>query len=181
MAAESALGLPCGLTNNARSTSTEWPAVSVRHDGRRMGAGRADDPAGKAWRAPRPPARGTREVMNAIRYVNRSGCQWRMLPKDFADDPAVLLPPAGSALLHARPHPSANCSKPAAKRRDARLRPERRHHRYAGCESDRTGGPRMTLSAMMRATHEGSKAQRDDRHHRAAARGRGDRGRHPGP
>src|SRR5262245_35252743 len=24
-----------------------------------------------------------REVFNAIRYVNRSGCQWRQLPKDF--------------------------------------------------------------------------------------------------
>jgi putative transposase len=24
-----------------------------------------------------------REVFNAIRYVNRTGCQWRRLPKDF--------------------------------------------------------------------------------------------------
>ena len=24
-----------------------------------------------------------REVFNAIRYVNRTGCQWRQLPKDF--------------------------------------------------------------------------------------------------
>jgi putative transposase len=30
----------------------------------------------------RPPA-DLREVVNAIRYLVRSGCQWRMLPKDF--------------------------------------------------------------------------------------------------
>ena len=24
-----------------------------------------------------------REVMNAVRYVLRTGCQWRQLPKDF--------------------------------------------------------------------------------------------------
>jgi putative transposase len=24
-----------------------------------------------------------REVFNAIRYVDRTGCQWRQLPKDF--------------------------------------------------------------------------------------------------
>jgi transposase len=35
----------------------------------------------------RPGGRGRetsmREVFNAIRYVDRTGCQWRMLPKDF--------------------------------------------------------------------------------------------------
>ena len=38
-----------------------------------------------------PPARpggrkretNMREVFNAIRYVDRTGCQWRLLPKDF--------------------------------------------------------------------------------------------------
>ena len=25
----------------------------------------------------------TREVFNAIRYIDRTGCQWRQLPKDF--------------------------------------------------------------------------------------------------
>ena len=37
-----------------------------------------------------PPRRGgrhretdMREVMNAVRYVLRTGCQWRQLPKDF--------------------------------------------------------------------------------------------------
>ena len=26
---------------------------------------------------------GLREIVNAIRYVQRTGCQWRLLPKDF--------------------------------------------------------------------------------------------------
>lgn len=25
-----------------------------------------------------------REIMNAILYINKTGCQWRMLPSDFA-------------------------------------------------------------------------------------------------
>ena len=28
-----------------------------------------------------------REVMNAVRYVLRTGCQWRQLPKDFPPAP----------------------------------------------------------------------------------------------
>ena len=31
-----------------------------------------------------------RAVVNAIRYVLRTGCQWRMLPKDFPHYKAVL-------------------------------------------------------------------------------------------
>jgi putative transposase len=27
-----------------------------------------------------------REVVNALLYLNRTGCQWEMLPKDFPDD-----------------------------------------------------------------------------------------------
>jgi putative transposase len=30
----------------------------------------------------RPPC-DVRQVINAIFYVNKTGCQWRMLPKDF--------------------------------------------------------------------------------------------------
>ena len=26
-----------------------------------------------------------REIVNALLYLNRSGCQWRMLPHDFPD------------------------------------------------------------------------------------------------
>lgn len=31
----------------------------------------------------RPPSKRLREVWNGILYVTRSGCSWRMLPKDF--------------------------------------------------------------------------------------------------
>src|SRR5919204_3254262 len=37
----------------------------------------------KAKRGGRPRTADLREVVNGIFYVNRSGCQWRMLPKDF--------------------------------------------------------------------------------------------------
>jgi putative transposase len=31
----------------------------------------------------RPPKTDMREVVNAIFYLNRAGCPWRMLPRDF--------------------------------------------------------------------------------------------------
>lgn len=31
----------------------------------------------------RPPKHDRREIVNAILYITKSGCQWRMLPKDF--------------------------------------------------------------------------------------------------
>ena len=33
----------------------------------------------------RPRSVDMREIWNAVMYLNRSGCQWRYLPKDFAD------------------------------------------------------------------------------------------------
>jgi transposase len=37
----------------------------------------------KPRRGGRPRSTDMREVMNAVRYVLRTGCQWRQLPKDF--------------------------------------------------------------------------------------------------
>jgi putative transposase len=37
----------------------------------------------------RPRIHSTREILNAIFYVLRSGCQWRMLPHDFPRWPTV--------------------------------------------------------------------------------------------
>ncbi len=37
----------------------------------------------QAKRGGRPRETDMREVMNAVRYVLRTGCQWRQLPKDF--------------------------------------------------------------------------------------------------
>jgi putative transposase len=31
----------------------------------------------------RPRKHSLRSICNAIRYVQRTGCQWRLLPKDF--------------------------------------------------------------------------------------------------
>ena len=33
----------------------------------------------------RPRQHGLREICNAIRYVQRTGCQWRLLPSDFPE------------------------------------------------------------------------------------------------
>lgn len=49
-------------------------------------------PAGP--RAARPRVHGLREVLDAIFYVVRSGCAWRMLPHDF--------PPWQTAYYHLR-------------------------------------------------------------------------------
>jgi putative transposase len=46
-----------------------------------MGADRAPDPCRKARR---PTAdSGLREVINALFYLSRAGCAWRLLPHDF--------------------------------------------------------------------------------------------------
>ena len=37
----------------------------------------------KPSRPGRPRKYAMRDIYNAMRYVERSGCQWRMLPKDF--------------------------------------------------------------------------------------------------
>ena len=40
-------------------------------------------------RGGRPRTTDMREVMNALLYLLRTGCQWRMLPKDFPPHPTV--------------------------------------------------------------------------------------------
>ena len=54
---------PCDLSDEQR----EWIAIALPEA----------KPGG------RPRAVDLREVVNAILYVNRSGCQWDMLPHDF--------------------------------------------------------------------------------------------------
>jgi transposase len=72
-----------------------WPGPEIarakyRRDGRRY----ASDTADAEWAliephmppsTPRERTRQTslRDVVNAIFYIAQSGCQWRMLPKDF--------------------------------------------------------------------------------------------------
>jgi putative transposase len=44
----------------------------------------------KPKRGGRPPKHSRRLILNAIFYVNRSGCQWSMLPKDFPPKSTVF-------------------------------------------------------------------------------------------
>ncbi len=64
-----AVRYPCGLTDS------EWE--QVRH---------IVDPPGKTGRPPKYPRR---RMLDACIYVLRSGCSWRMLPKDFPPWDAV--------------------------------------------------------------------------------------------
>ena len=64
----------------AAKTREDCQTVPQRSDGQRMGA---------CTSSPRPPASGEgrrrktdlREIINALRYLIRSGCSWRMLPR----------------------------------------------------------------------------------------------------
>lgn len=60
-----AVRYPCGLTDS------EWE--QVRH---------LFDPSGRTGRPAKYPRR---QILDACLYVLRSGCSWRMLPKDFPD------------------------------------------------------------------------------------------------
>ena len=42
-----------------------------------------DSQAGPGSKGGRPPKHSRRRILEAILYVNRAGCQWRMLPHDF--------------------------------------------------------------------------------------------------
>jgi len=65
------MGYPSDLSD------TEWQII-----GRLL-------PAAKAGGRPR--TTGLRSVVNAIFYVLRSGCAWRMLPQDFPPFPTVYM------------------------------------------------------------------------------------------
>ncbi|HEU0113134.1 MAG TPA: transposase [Thermomicrobiales bacterium] len=56
-------------------TDVEWPILELLIPARR--------PGGRSSRHPR------REIVNAILYVLRSGCQWRALPPDLSPRGAV--------------------------------------------------------------------------------------------
>ena len=47
-----------------------------------MGCSGAADSGSKSWWGA-PQAPDMREVVNAVFYILRGGCQWRLLPKDF--------------------------------------------------------------------------------------------------
>ena len=70
-----------------------WSEITRRHYARRT-ARYASDMTDREWslvepflpmprRLGRPRSTDLREVVNALLYIAMTGCQWRMLPKDF--------------------------------------------------------------------------------------------------
>jgi transposase len=128
---------PNGLRYPSDMTDGEWALVEPMIPPARRGG--------------RPRAANMREVMNAIRYVNRSGCQWRMLPKDFPPHTTCqrylqewvlfgTLDRIHAKLLEACREAEGRDASPSAAIIDTQV-----------AKATEKGGPRMTLSAMMRA------------------------------
>src|SRR5215207_10091630 len=107
----------------------------------------------------RPKTHSTREILNAIFYVSKSGCPWRLLPRDLerpgrlstggSADGAPTGPSSGSTPSYARSCGSARVG-PA---------PERRHRRLLG-EAKTTG-----VGGEERGYDGGKKVRGRKRHH----------------
>ena len=52
-----------------------------------MGVGGFDNPGREIWGS--SPSIDVRAVVNAIFYLLRTGCQWRLLPREFPPWPTV--------------------------------------------------------------------------------------------
>ena len=63
----------------ASSAPTSY-ATDLTDEEWRLIAPLVSQPSGRRGR---PRAIDTRQVVNAIRYLTRTGCQWRLLPRDF--------------------------------------------------------------------------------------------------
>ena len=63
----------------------------------------------------RPREVDMREIVNAMLYLNRTGCQWDMLPHDLPPKSSVAVPPKPPAIM-AFSMPVATCARvsPAA-------------------------------------------------------------------
>ncbi|MBM4146911.1 MAG: transposase [Nitrospira sp.] len=64
----------------------------------------------QGWGRPRTVA--TREVVNAVCYLNKTGCQWRSLPHDFPAWPVVYYYFSNVAKIRCLGR-SQSCSRPA--------------------------------------------------------------------
>lgn len=62
-----------GCTYPSDLTDEQWNLLSPLLPGPKSGTGKGG----------RPREVGLRQIVNGIRYQNRSGCQWRMMPTDF--------------------------------------------------------------------------------------------------
>lgn len=70
-----------------RYSSTHEKALHNGSFRRRMEIHRAPLPAPKGYGCPR--THDFREILNAVFYLLKSGCQWRLLPHDFPRWPTV--------------------------------------------------------------------------------------------
>lgn len=121
-----------------------------------------------------------REVCNAIRYIDRTGCQWRQLPREFPPHTTVYRyfwdwsPTAYSTAFTRRC--LKNVGKPAVaspiRQPVSSIRKWRKLLKKAGLQ--RSGRLRRGQE------NQGHQAQRDRRHGRPPPRRRGDPGQYPG-
>ena len=133
---------------------------------RAMSSRYPSDPLGAEWKRIEPifdrfrfDEHNPRELINAVFYLVKSGCQWRMLPDEF--------PPWQTVYYHFRKWREMNLL-PAALRPDSAGRPRSRWarpksqcggHRYpvGPCRAARWSGPRPRLEQA----NNWSKAPRD--------------------
>ena len=84
----------CGIRYASDMTDGEWRLIEpLLPSPRRLG---------------RPRTTNLREVVNALLYIAETGCQWRMVPKEFSpystvvNGGAKLVHPGGAKLVHLR-------------------------------------------------------------------------------
>src|SRR5215207_11306901 len=78
----------CLINNGGDETVTYAPPhvtqqISHRSVGRGMGLPQALPPCSKEARTGRPTVHRPRKILNAVFYLLKSGCPWRLLPRDF--------------------------------------------------------------------------------------------------
>src|SRR3954452_24462315 len=128
----------------------------------------------------RPRAWPMREIVNAIFYVLRSGCAWRLLPRQLpaAADGLRLVPAAARRLRSGAAEPPSGHARPRAQR--ARRQPFGGGARQPKRQDD---GGRRAEGLRRRQEDQGQKAPRPRRHRRsspgAGARWRSNRERRP--
>ncbi len=81
----------------------------------------------------RPRTTPLRHILNAVNYVSRSGCSWRMLPKDFLREQVreregrEASPSA--AIIDSQSAKTTEKGDPRVRRREKDQGPEAAHHR----------------------------------------------------
>ncbi len=93
-----------------------------------------------AQRGGRPRKTDMREVMNAVRYVLRTGCQWRQLPKDFPPRSTVYSYFLGMDTLWRSRSNSSRAPHGLPRSGRPRGKPNGRHYRHSSGEGGRKRG-----------------------------------------